>query len=49
MILILGLLLLPVVMICGDFDLVLLLTFYCWVDCLLDPCLAGGLVDLLYV
>lgn len=35
MVLILGLLLLSVVMVCGDFGLVLLLTFYCWVGCLL--------------
>lgn len=35
MVLILGLLLLSVVMVCDDFGLVLLLTFYCWVDCLL--------------
>lgn len=48
-ILILGLLLLSVVLACGDFDLVLLLTFYCWVDCLLVACLPGGLVDLLDV
>lgn len=36
-------------MFCGDFDLVLLLTFYCWADCLLVSCLLGDLVCLLDV